>query len=78
MPLFSLAFVCFSKNKDFPGKGICEAIGSDIESVLSRFLSGMPRRLSVATGPVMMNSVLIEVDDYGKAKSVERIDRKVE
>ena len=53
-------------------------IGSDIESVLGRFLSGMPRRLAVAAGPVMMNSVLIEVDDYGKAKSVERIDRKVE
>ncbi|MEC9308672.1 MAG: YmdB family metallophosphoesterase [Chloroflexota bacterium] len=52
--------------------------GSDIESVLGRFLSGMPRRLSMATGPVMMNSVLIEVDDYGKAISVEGIDRGVE
>ena len=57
---------------------INSVIGSDVEAVLGRFLSGMPHRLSVATGPVMMNSVLIEVDDYGKAISVERIDRRVE
>ena len=53
-------------------------IGSDAEAVLDRFLTGMPQRLQVARGPVMMNSVLIDVDPgTGKALSIERIDRMV-
>ena len=50
-------------------------IGSETGAVLDRFLTGMPHRLAVASGPVKMNSVLIEVDlETGKALSIERLD----
>ena len=53
-------------------------IGSDISAVMERFLTGMPQRLTVANGPVTMNSVLIEVDQQtGRALSIERLDRVV-
>ncbi|MBM4415744.1 MAG: YmdB family metallophosphoesterase [Chloroflexi bacterium] len=53
-------------------------IGDDIESVIDRFLTGMPGRLPVATGTaVTFNSVLIDVDDAtGRANSIERVDRE--
>ena len=54
-------------------------IGSDPDGVLERFLTGMPHRLEVARGPVIMNSVLVDVDpDSGKSLSIQRIDRMVE
>ncbi|MDP2917203.1 MAG: YmdB family metallophosphoesterase, partial [Dehalococcoidia bacterium] len=54
-------------------------IGDDADSVLQRFLTQMPRRLSVGRGTVMFNSVLVNVDDAsGHALSIERIDREVE
>ena len=54
-------------------------IGSDTNAVLDRFLTGLPQRLSVAGGPVILNSVLGEIDDEtGKAVSIQRIDRMVD
>jgi len=55
-------------------------IGDDIQSVLHRFLSSIPYRLSVSNGSkTMFNSVLINVDDKsGRAISIERIDREVD
>ena len=53
-------------------------IGSDTEAVIARFLTQTPRRLTVPTGPVMMNSVVVEVDDTtGITQSIERVDRMV-
>ncbi len=53
-------------------------IGSDTSAVLERFLTGLPQRLSVASGPVTMNSVLLEVDSQtGRALGIERLDRTV-
>ncbi len=53
-------------------------IGSDSSAVLDRFLTGLPNRLTVAGGPVIMNSVLVEVDTgSGKALSIDRMDRMV-
>ena len=53
-------------------------IGSDPSAVLERFLSGLPQRLTVARGPVLMNSVLLDIDvETGKAQSIERLDRMV-
>ena len=50
-------------------------IGSEPEAVLTRFLTGMPHRLTVAGGPVKMNSVLLDIDtETGKARSIERLD----
>ncbi|MDQ2783446.1 MAG: TIGR00282 family metallophosphoesterase [Chloroflexota bacterium] len=37
-------------------------IGSEVEQVLHRFLTGMPVRLEVADGPITFNAVIIEVD----------------
>ena len=51
-------------------------IGSEVRAVLDGFLTQMPRRLTVPQGPVMLNSVLVEVDEQqGVATSIERIDR---
>lgn len=54
-------------------------IGSDTNAVLDRFLTGLPQRLAVARGPVMLNAALVEVDtDTGQALSIQRIDRMVD
>ena len=52
-------------------------IGDDTESVISRFLTGMPTRLPVASGDDgVFNSVLIEIDEAsGLATGIERVDR---
>ena len=51
-------------------------IGSEASAVLERFLTSMPQRLSVARGPTVLNSVLVEVDaDTGKASAIQRLDR---
>ena len=53
-------------------------IGSDVEAVIERFLTQTPRRLTIPAGPVIMNSVVVEVDDTtGIARSIERVDRMV-
>ncbi|MBI4300693.1 MAG: YmdB family metallophosphoesterase, partial [Chloroflexi bacterium] len=53
-------------------------IGDDTESVLRRFLTQMPHRLSVGTGPVLLNSVLVDIDETtGRANSIVRIDEEI-
>ena len=50
-------------------------IGDNIDSVLDRFLTMMPHRLSVGKGKVTFNSVVAEVDDRsGQALSINRLD----
>jgi hypothetical protein len=53
-------------------------IGVEVEDVLARFLTGVPRRLRpVETGVFQFNSVLIDINDAtGKARSVQRVDRE--
>jgi len=54
-------------------------IGDDVESVLRRFLTGMPHRLSVGKGKPVLNAVLVEIDENsGRAISIERICRQLE
>ena len=51
-------------------------IGSNVGDVIERFLTGLPQRLNVATGPTILNSALIDIDpETGKATSIQRIDR---
>lgn len=58
---------------------INSVIGSGVDAVLDRFLTGMPQRLKVATGPVAMNSVLLDIDsESGRATGIQRIDRMVD
>lgn len=50
-------------------------IGDDKDSVIDRFLTLMPHRLSVGKGNAVFNSVLVDVDaDSGKATSIKRLD----
>ncbi|MCE2405404.1 MAG: TIGR00282 family metallophosphoesterase [Dehalococcoidia bacterium] len=53
-------------------------IGCEPEGVLRGFLTQMPRKLTVATGPVVLNSVLIDVDEErGVATGIQRVDRSL-
>ena len=57
---------------------INSVIGSETSTVLERFLTALPQRLTVASGPVTMNSVLVDIDPAtGKASSIQRLDRVV-
>jgi len=48
-------------------------IGIKKELAIEKFLTGMPRRFEVATGPALLCAVLIEVDGrLGKAVSIQR------
>lgn len=49
-------------------------IGDDVDAVISRFMTHMPHRLYVGKGPVILNSVLIEVAETGVATDISRID----
>lgn len=53
-------------------------IGNDIDTVIQRFLTQIPRRLPLGQGPTIFNSVQIEIDQKtGRALNITRIDRKV-
>ena len=53
-------------------------IGDDIDTVLQRFLTIIPHRLSVGKGKTVLNAILVTVDDStGKALSIDRICREV-
>jgi metallophosphoesterase (TIGR00282 family) len=52
-------------------------IGMDRDIVIQRFLTGVPNRFQVASGPVTFNSVLVNIDaSTGRATSIQRIDRE--
>lgn len=53
-------------------------IGDDAESVLRRFLTQMPHRLSVGKGEVEMNAMLVDIGEDGRATAINRIDRRIE
>ena len=53
-------------------------IGSDIRAVLDGFITQMPQRFTVPKGPVILNSVLVDMDEEkGVATNIQRIDRMV-
>jgi metallophosphoesterase (TIGR00282 family) len=52
-------------------------IGMDKEVVIQRFLTGVPNRFVVASGPVTFNSVLVTINSStGRATSIQRVDRE--
>jgi metallophosphoesterase (TIGR00282 family) len=54
-------------------------IGDDAEAAVRRFLTRMPRRLSVGKGKIALNGIVVEIDDdTGQALSIERIYREVD
>jgi len=49
-------------------------IGIKKELAIEKFLTGMPRRFEVASGPVVFCAVLVNLDTrLGKALSIERV-----
>jgi metallophosphoesterase (TIGR00282 family) len=49
-------------------------LGREIEPVIRRFVTNTPQRFEVATGRVLLQGVVIEVDDdTGKARSIQRL-----
>ena len=58
---------------------VLSVIGVDPAQALERFLTGVPHRFEVASGPVQVNAVMIDIDSAtGKAKSIERIQKTLE
>jgi metallophosphoesterase (TIGR00282 family) len=54
-------------------------IGFAPETVLPRFLNGLPTRFVVGSGPVILNALLIDIDPTtGAATGIERIARVIE
>jgi len=54
-------------------------IGDDPDSVINRFLTQVPRRLSVGRGTVVFNAVLVELnEETGKTIDIKRIQKIVE
>jgi len=52
-------------------------IGDDADTVLQRFLTMIPYRITVGKGKTTFNAVLVRVDDNsGRAISIERISRE--
>ena len=53
-------------------------LGRTKESILRRFVTGMPTTLPVATGVVRMCGVLIELDEVtGRASGIRRLQEDV-
>jgi metallophosphoesterase (TIGR00282 family) len=49
-------------------------IGMKRELVLARFLTGMPKRFAVASGPAILCGVIIDIDpDNGRCQRMERV-----
>jgi hypothetical protein len=60
--------------------GMCGArdgvIGVDKEIIIKRYLTGLPLKFSIATGPAIFNGCVIDIDTgTGKAISIERIQQ---
>ncbi len=49
-------------------------IGDEAENIIEKFLTQTPQRFIVAKGPVTFNSVLVEIDESGRAINIKRID----
>jgi 2',3'-cyclic-nucleotide 2'-phosphodiesterase len=51
-------------------------IGMSRETVLPRFLTLLPARFEVASGPAQLNGVLIDIDaETGRARDIRRVNR---
>jgi metallophosphoesterase (TIGR00282 family) len=54
-------------------------IGFDPETVLPRFMNGLPTRFEVGSGPVILNALFVDIDGRtGRASGVERLARVLE
>ena len=64
------AFIC-DVGMTGPRDGV---LGMDRERIIERFLTSLPIRFEVASGPAQLNAAAVEVDeDTGRARSIVRI-----
>jgi len=64
------AFIC-DVGMTGPRDGV---LGMDRERIIERFLTSLPLRFEVASGPAQLNAVAIDLDDdTGRARSIVRI-----
>jgi len=64
------AFIC-DVGMTGPRDGV---LGMDRERIIERFLTSLPIRFEVASGPAQLNAVAVDIDeDTGRARSIERI-----
>ena len=49
-------------------------LGREIQPIIKRFMTNMPQRFNVATGRVLLQGVIVELDPHsGRALSIERV-----
>lgn len=53
-------------------------LGINPEIVINKFLTKRPARFEVASGPVKLDGIIIEVDEYGLTTGIRRIQRYLE
>lgn len=54
-------------------------LGVKVERIVERFLTGMPSRFELASGPVLVNAVIVKINtETGTAESIERVIEFVE
>lgn len=53
-------------------------LGIDPKIVVTKFLTKRPIRFEVASGPIKLDGVILEVNEYGLATSIKRIQRHME
>ena len=63
--------------------GMCgpveSVLGRDIQSIIQRFLTGLPVTYPVARGPVVLHGAMVDIDlETGKALHIERVVHRVE
>ncbi|MDD5693197.1 MAG: TIGR00282 family metallophosphoesterase [Patescibacteria group bacterium] len=52
-------------------------LGVKEEIIFDVFLTGLPQLFEIAEGDCVFNSVVIDIDDHGKATSIKRVDHFV-
>jgi metallophosphoesterase (TIGR00282 family) len=52
-------------------------LGIKSELILQKFLTKRPVRFEVAGGPIALNAVLVQADEYGSATKIERVQRVI-
>jgi metallophosphoesterase (TIGR00282 family) len=53
-------------------------IGREIEPIVRRFMTNMPQKFDVATGRVLLQGAVVEIDDHsGRALAIERVSERL-
>jgi len=53
-------------------------LGFDAETIVQKFLTGMPQPYSISSGRTTFNSVILETDKSGKARSIKQLIKIIE